>query len=398
MSKLVFRLIVCVVIAGLIIGGAVVYVLRQSCDILMARVEKELGVPASAAEVTYLFPSTIRIRGLRVGKQLEADLLLITPSVVGFFQRKTVVFNEILILRPRVRLVRRPNKTVDVGLPSSGEPPAAEPAKLPAETPAEPPAPSPKEAEPTSAPAETKTDIPLPFYVEHLKITDGRVTFIDESLGEEPPLHVDVTDVQLETRRASLLDPFRIVMDCSAKVGEGEGIVPGQLTGSGQADLLRRTGTGRLDIAAAPMKMFEPYFFKYTKKKLLTGTATVSADFRGEGNDVSGDCRVVLGGMSFQEPEPAQGQGEEGMSWKDFGAAMLSSLFFSQGGITFDISFSTHLDKPRFENVKLKGALMPAGIMGMMKDPSLPQSGDDIKKIGKGFEAIGKEFKKKYGF
>jgi hypothetical protein len=114
MSRLVFRLLVCVVIVGLIIGGAVVYVLTHSCDILMTRIEKELGVPASAAEVTYLFPTTVRIRSLRVGEQLEADLLLITPSVVGFFQRKTVVFNEILITRPRVRVVRRPDKTVDV--------------------------------------------------------------------------------------------------------------------------------------------------------------------------------------------------------------------------------------------------------------------------------------------
>jgi hypothetical protein len=234
--------------------------------------------------------------------------------------------------------------------------------------------------------------------VEHLKITDGRVTFIDEALKTEPPFRADVTDVQVETRRASLLEPFRIVIACSAKVGEGEGIVPGQLTGSGQANLLKRTGTGRLDIAAVSMKMFEPYFFKYTKKKLLTGTATVSADFRGEGNDVSGDCRVVLGGMSFQEPEPAQGQEKEGMSWKDFGAAMLSSLFFSPSGITFEISFSTHLDKPRFENVKLRGAFTPFGIIGTAEDKLLPQGGDDIKKIGEGFEAIGKEFKKKYGF
>ena len=385
MAKLLRIFLIFLLLIVLVAAGAAVYAIRHSSDVLITQIEKNLGVKASVAEVTYLFPSTIVIRDLRVGDQIEVERLVITPSIIGFFQKKTIVFNEILITSPRVRVVRRADETIDVGLPQSKEPPAApeKPSRAPA---------------PASGPAGPKKKAPS-VYVEHLRVIDGRVAFVDEALGTTPPFRADVVDIRLETKRVSLLEPMRLQFELSVKVGEGEGVVPGRLDGTGQYDLLARKGTARLDVVRVPLVLFEPYYAKYVKKKIQAGTVTVGGDFRVDGNDLAGDCRISLEGMAFQEETPEDGDtAKKGKTWKDIGKLVVSSMFLAAGETTFDVSFKTRLDRPRFENVKLKGSFSKPGSLAPFAVEGSGASVEDFKKIGEEFEAIGKEFKKMFDF
>jgi len=388
MKKVLRVLLISSLVVGLLVAGASIYVIRHSSDILITLIEKNLGVKAAASEVKYLFPSGILIRGLRIGDQIDVDRLVIQPSIVGFFQKKAVVFNEILVTSPRVRVVRRIDDEIDVGLPKPPEPP-----KVP-EAPAESSAPT----APPPASSRPKEKAPL-VYVEHFRIIDGRVAFVDEALGATPPFRVDIVDIQVETKRVSLLEPMRLQLELSARVGEGEGVVPGRLDGKGQYDLLGREGTARLDITQVPLALFQPYYAKYIKKDIQSGTVTVGGDFTFEGNDLAGDCKISLEEMAFQEETPeGDDAADKGRSWKDIGKMVVSSMFLAAGETTFNISFKTRLDRPRFENVKMKGSFSkPASLA-----PSAVEGGEvsveDFKEIGKKFEAVGKEFKKIFDF
>ena len=386
MKRTIRVFIVSFLVILLAAAGAAVYAIRHSSEILITQIEKNLGVKASAAEVTYLFPSTVLIRDLRVGDQIEVERLVITPSIVGFFQKKAIVFNEILVTSPRVRVVRRADETIDVGLPQPKEPPAApeKPSRAPA---------------PSSGAAGPKKKAPS-VYVEHLRVIAGRVAFVDEALGTTPPFRADVVDIRLETKRVSLLEPMRLQFELSAKVGEGEGVDPGRLDGTGQYDLLARNGTARLDVVRVPLALFEPYYAKYVKKKIQAGTVTVGGDFRVEGNDLAGDCRISLEGMAFQEETPEDGEAaKKGRTWKDIGKMVVSSMFLAAGETTFDVTFKSRLDRPRFENVKLKGSFSkPESLAPFAVEGAKVPSVEEFKKIGKEFEAIGKEFKEMFDF
>jgi len=417
--KILLILLVFLLIVGLAVAGVVAYALSHSRDLLIVQIDKHLGVKASAAEVRYIFPSSLLVRDLRFGDQLAFGRLLVTPSLTGFFLKRAVVFNEILITSPRVRVVRRSDGTMDMGLALPAGPAGGPSKEAPSKDAASPspssegPLPPPSREEPLpsvskqepspSASARGKSERP-PVYVEHLKILDGQVTFVDEALGGDPPFRVEATDVRLEVRRVSLLEPGRMNVDVSALVGPLEGAAPAPLTGSGEFDLWTRKGTLRLDVTAVPLTLFGPYYVTYLKKKVLTGTATLGADFRVEGDDLAGDCRVSLDGMGFQEPE-AQGAAvdlssvrQQAASSGDLQYTVFPLLLSAMGQASFEFSFKTRLDRPRFENVKIKGMFLQPRTLAPLAVEASGGSVEGFKKIGKEFEAIGKEFKKVFDY
>jgi len=371
----------------LVAAGAVVYAVRNSSDILITQIERHLGVKASAAGVRYVFPSTLVISDLRVGDQIKVEGLLIAPSLIGFFQKRAVVFNEILVTGPEVRVVRRSDETIDIGLPLPSEPAAPPSQQAPQEMP-------PKEAAPLSAPDEQKTQ---PVYVEHLRVLNGRVTFIDES-GGAPPFRADLVDIRAEARRASLLEPLRMKAEVSARLeGEGEGVEPGELRGTGEYDIGTRKGTACLDLTRVPLVFFQRYYDEYVSKRIASGTLTAGGDFRVDGNDLFGDCRLSLENMAFQKEGEEDAQ--KGKTWKDIGTLVASSMFLAAGETTFDVSFRTRLDRPRFENVKMKGVFAkPESLAPFAVEGALEGKVEDFKKIGEEFEAVGREFKKMFDF
>jgi len=405
MARLFKILFVFLLVIGLAAAGIVAYGLSHSRGLLISQIEKNLGVKASVAEVRYIFPWSLLVRDLRFGDQVAFGRLLVTPSLMGFFRKKAFVFNDVLITSPRVRVVRRSDETIDIGLPLPAGPAGAPSKETP---PQEAPSPSASQEVPVpSPPAGTRREVP-PVYVEHLKVIDGQVIFIDEALGSDPAFRVEATDVRLEVRRVSMLEPGRMNVAVSGVLGPNEGAAPGaapgRLAGTGEVDLRTRNGTLRLDVTAVPLTLFGPYYVKYLKKKIQTGTATLGADFRVAGNDLAGDCRVSLDGMAFQEPE-AQGAAadaspdrQQETSSGDLKDAAFTLLFSAMGQASFEFSFKTRLDRPRFENVKIKGIFMqPRTLAPLVRQPS-GETVEEFKKIGKEFEAVGKEFKKIFDF
>ncbi len=383
MAKFLRVFLVFLLLVLLAAAGAAVYVLRHSTDILITQLEKNLGVAVSAGDVAVHFPSTIEIQDLHVGDQLEAERLLITPSIAGFFLKKAVVFDRVWLTRPRVRLVRRADETLDVGLPQRPRPAEA---------------PSP-EGVPAGRPEEGRR--PVPVIVEHLKIVDGRFTFIDEAVAD-PPFSFDIVDIQLETQRVSPLKPLRQKIDMEAQVGVSPGVASGRLTGKGEYDILSRQGTGRLDLTDVPLMLFEPYYVRYFGKPVRSGAGTLGSDVRVDGNDITLDGQISLSGVAFEEPS-ASGAPDKMTSWKDLGQAMLSRIFFPEGDTVIALSVTTHLDRPRFENVKIKGGSLGSGAVQAPVPPPFAAEGagvsvEDLKKIGKEFEAVGKKFKEMFDF
>jgi len=385
MKRFAHAFFVALLVVLLAAAGAVVYAVRHSSDIFINQIERCLGVKAAAAEVRYVFPSTILIRDLRVGDQLKADGLLVTPSIAGFFLKRAVVFNEILVTAPDARVVRRSDKTLDFGLPASCGP-------VPA-----------PQGPPPQAPAAAAKKA-LPIYVSHLKVLNGRVTFIDEAVGT-PPFRADLLDIRIEARRASLLEPLRLKVEAAARLeGENEEAAPGRLIGTGEYDLRTRNGTARLDVTDVALTLFEPYYVEYLQKRIQSGKATLGGDFRVDGNDLSGDCRLSLDGMDFQEPQAQEAGGTpseqpQGASWDDVKNAAIPLLFSAVGEASFEFSFRTRLDRPRFENVKMKGVFAkPQSLGALAVEGAKAPSGEGFKKISEEFEALGRKFKEMFDF
>ncbi|MGE5279319.1 MAG: DUF748 domain-containing protein [Deltaproteobacteria bacterium] len=375
MRRGAYRLFVFFLALALAAAAAAAYAVRHSSSLLLTQIEKQLGVKASAAEVKLVFPATVVIRDLRAGDRLSVERLVITPSILGFFLKRSVVFDEILATRPVVRVLRRADASFDLGLPPKTEPEAKPKAK--------------PEAKPEDRPkATTPRKKTPPVFIGHLKVADGRITFIDETTN--PPARIDLVDIQLESRRVRALEPQRMKIDAAAQVGDG----PGRLLGSAEYGIATRRGSGRLDITGVPLALLEPYYIHYSKRPVRSGSAGWESVFRVDGNDVTVDASVSLSGVAFEEPVPADA-GEGTTSWRQVGEAMLAYFFLPEGDSVISLSVATHLDKPRFENVRVKGGSLGAAATQGVFIP--PAAADDLKKIGKSFTAVGKELKKMFG-
>ncbi|MFA5038610.1 MAG: DUF748 domain-containing protein [Candidatus Omnitrophota bacterium] len=353
MKKFLKILLIIVLVLALAGLAASVYFMANARRIIMARMETSLGVPVEISAFKVFWPLSVQIQGLVVGKNIKVETIRIKPGLEGLMSGG-LVFHEIFVEKPYVKVIRKSDNTMDVGLPAREE------------------------------------DARMSFAMRQLVVQGGRVEFRDESLAE--PFVIMADDIRLDARQASLVKLTLIDFDASATLATAQGEKAALVTARGWIDWLPKDMEAVLEVSDGNLVPFSPYYKKYVKKDLQAGGVRLKADLKARANDLNVNCHVELADISFRI-EGQQGQEGGGKAdINDLTSLALNSILSSEGGATFDFSFRTKLDKPKFENMNIRGSFLQNRIRAVISQPP-DKTVEQYKQIGEQFEAIGKELK-----
>jgi hypothetical protein len=369
MKKFLIFILILILVVLLAIVGLTAYVLTNSKTLLLSQIEKNLGVKARASSVRIALPDSLIVEDLVIGDKITCRRLTISPSLIGFL-KGDVILNAIVIEKPVVRIVRNADDTMDYGI------------TLPQKKATQPETTS-DEALVLKKTGESKR---TNFYVEDIKVIDGRVEFTDNGTAAAETFVGRAVDLQIHMGRVSLLRLGRMNFNAEGRlIGENEDTTA-RLKSLGWIDFLAKDMDGQLHLTDIDLTAFKAYYMKFFKKELTSGLMLLTAVLKSEKNDLVVDGHIELGKIAFKKEAPAPD------ATPDLSTIAFESVLATDGKIAFDFTIHTKLDQPKLEGLKLKGDFFQKTVGNILNHPP-DMTNQNFKEIGQQFKEIGKQFK-----
>jgi hypothetical protein len=364
MNKALRIFLILLIFVVLAVVGVSVYVAVNGRGILLSELEKNLGVKAQVGSLKILFPDTIVAEDVKLSETLGVKRVEVTPSLLGLLSGN-MVFNAIILDGSQATITRNPDNSFDFGL---GQIEVPHPARLGGKK------------------------KPLRFYVNKLNIRDSRVTFVDKGLADGSASVIRCL-LDLECRRPSLLQILRMQFKGQGRLTLENGDPLGLIFFDGWVEPLARNMDAEAVLSEVRLSGLRPYYKKYFKKEVKSGDVGLTIRAASKDNDLLADCHLELARVKFKEPETAVGIAQEPVKGAfDFASLAADSFLSRDGGLALDFSVRTKMDRPRFENLKVRGDFFKNRVEAVFTKPP-EEAIRDIKNIGKEFQEIGKQFK-----
>ena len=374
--KKIFKILgIIIVIFVLLLAAISTYFLFNARTILVSELKKNLGVEVSISDLKVILPNSIVIENFAIADAVHIEKIAVAPSFFGFLHGD-IVFNSILLEKPRLTVTRLPEGVFDFGfkIPQKTENASVQQVQV---------------QKPSGASSERPR-----FYFDKLKIKDATISLIDKATPSGEIFQMKLTSANLDVSRVSLLDLSRFRFDGQTVLMSLSGTGAGELKSSGWIDVLARDMDAKVEAKGMSMSFFAPYYKKYIKKEIASGDIAFLADLKSKANDLTANCHVELNKVAFKEgTQAAEPTPEIEKGQMDLTALAFDSVLSSQGAAVFDFSIRTKLDHPKFEKIRLKASFLQSNISQILNQPS-QKTEEDFKNIGKQFKSIGKEFKK----
>lgn len=362
-----------VVFLMLLATAASTFLAFNAKKIILAEIEKNTGLRAQAESLRVNFPSTIEIRSLLVGDNIRFERLLVSPSLLGLLKRSVIL--SVVVVRPQLTVIRKADGSFDFGI--------SMPQKIqdvPTEGALEPKA---KKEDQGAGQA------PVEILVSSVRIDNGQIDFIDRAISAQTPFEMSLKDIGLSARSASVLNPYHLNLKGSGNFVSHAGQELGAFDLSGWVDPEQLDMDAKISLDKINLAGLSVYGLQYLKRQIQSGDLEFAADLKSEKNDLTAVCHVQMSGVSFQSLAQ-EGQEKPGIG--DLTLLAIDSALSADGKIVFDFAVRTKMDQPRFENIKFKGSFFQSKVNTVLSKPP-DETIQDLKKIGKDFEAIGKQFK-----
>ncbi|MFC1645897.1 DUF748 domain-containing protein [Candidatus Omnitrophota bacterium] len=340
--------------------GICVFVWVKGKDLLSEKLSEAIGKEVIVGSLYVIPPYSISIGDLSIDGLLTIDRIKLEPSIAGLLAGQRGL-NKLTLTKPKVSLVRIDNKlNINEVIDNI------------------------KSRRPV-----TKKKSKSNFFIKEAIIKGGEVTFYDKvadmSFGIMP----------LEMSVITSLKDFKTRINLEAQlVSEDRGSL-GDISVAGWLNLLRKDMDAKLYLKDAEVAYFSPYFKKFFKN-VKSGKLFLTADMVSQDNELTVDCHLETRDLKFSEETLiVDAQDKKITLFGNIFGLALDTLTGSASGSIFDFSIHTKFDRPRLEGLQLHGNIFKEPIKNIFK--SGPEEGiEAIKKIGKDFEAIGKEFKEQF--
>ncbi|OIO33024.1 MAG: hypothetical protein COX96_06780 [Candidatus Omnitrophica bacterium CG_4_10_14_0_2_um_filter_44_9] len=379
--KIIIRSAIILIIIVILIGAmGSAYLALNGRKLLLSEIEKNLGVKAQISSLRVSFPPALIVDGFAIQDSIKIDRIIIYPSLFAML-RGDIILNTLIFEKPALQVIRNSDDSFDLckGVFKNGAI-APEPKKILSET--------------TSTDGRKKTKKPGKFYLNHLKIKNANIEFVDNGIAGAEPFKIRLANVDLDVFHPILFNFFRMQFKGQGDMLSTADDKIGKLSISGWVDILAKDMDANITLSGARLTYLKPYYKKFLKRDLSSGDMDVTALLISKNNNMTADCHLELNNIAFKEPQagaPEQGTAEP----VDFTLLAVNSLLSSKGKVIFDFSIRTKMDKPRFEKIKIKGSFLQSAIQGAISKPP-KETIEDFNRIGKQFESIGKEFKKSF--
>jgi hypothetical protein len=336
-----------------------IFVWTSAKGLLSHRLAQELGQEVSVGSVYLIPPYSIVISDFRIKDLFVVDKVIVEPSIAGLLAGQRGL-NKLWLFRPSLSLVRLDNtgfnlsEIIDNIISRRGDSPG-------------------------------KSGIN--FFIKEAIIEEGRIHLDDKITG------LSFGIVPLELSVITSLKDFKTRINLEAPVVSDDKQVLGNIVARG---CLKKDMQAKFYVNDAEITYFSPYFKSFAQK-VRSGKMFFTADMVSRDNDLSIECHLETQDLKFSDEESllADSQDKKFALFGNLSGIVFDTLIGPGGGGIFDFSIRTKFDRPRLEGLQFAGNLFQGPIENIFKQS--PEQGiETIKKMGKDFESIGREFKQQF--
>ncbi|MFC1709756.1 DUF748 domain-containing protein [Candidatus Omnitrophota bacterium] len=355
-------LIISLILLVVIYLGACVFVWVSGKALVSLKADEKAGLEVSIGSMYIIPPYSLAINRLEIKDLLSIEKIIIEPSIVGLLAGKFGL-NKVVFSKPILSLVRTEGSQYNVREVADNI-----------------------KSKRTATQSKGKVD----FFIKEAIIEDGEINFYDKSadlsLGIKP-LNISVI-TSLKDFKTRINLESRVVSKAEKDIGD--------VSLNGWLNFLKKDMDAKFDLSDVDVVYFSPYFKKFLRN-VKSGKLQFSADLVSDDNDLTIDCHLETQDLGFSDEESLVSDTEEDKFalLGNLSGIVLDTFMGPSGGGVYDFSIKTKFDRPRVESLKFHGNIFQEPIKNIFKKG--PQEGvEAIKKIGKDFEAVGKEFKQQF--
>ncbi|MDD5662525.1 MAG: DUF748 domain-containing protein [Candidatus Omnitrophica bacterium] len=269
----------------------------------------------------------LEIRKLDIEGLAKIDALYISPDLFAFFTGKAII-SSLKLVRPEFTFTKTPPIVVN-------EQETSKDTILPA-------------AEVPASDGEAKEFKTLPFGFKRIKIENGKLNYIDQSISPDSikialeEISFNVTNLYFFPSQAATS------FELKGRIPWREGQVYGQLELKGWINYLEKDMQAALKIRDIDAIYLYPYYSMWVdleKARIEKARLNFSADINGLNNNVNVECRLELTDLVRKPLEPGQNEEKESRITNK-----IIDIFkeVDQGKVELNFSLKTKMDSPHF--------------------------------------------------
>ena len=370
-------LLIVIVILAITYTAFYTFILFQGKSVIA----KQLGnltqkkVSIGYLELKPLF--NLKIEKLDIPGILKADVLYVSPSILGLLTGN-IVLNQLRLVRPEFTYTRLPPKVME---------------------------------EPLS-PAETQgfsRKHSRHFVVKYINIQEGRINFIDRSVGPEA-IRIIIKDIKFKLSNLYLFPATAVTnFELKAAVHWRENHTEGRMEAEGWLDIFKKNMQATLKVTDIDGIYLYPYYSKWVdleKARIEKASLNFTSNIHSLNNNLTAECHLELADIVRKPLEPEE---YEEKASKITGAILDIFRALNQGKIVLDFIIRTRMDRPELgfgsvksafeEKIALSrkaGSLKPKDILllpGNLVQGTAKGATDISRALLEGTMALGKEIK-----
>lgn len=370
-----------IIILALILSAAHFYLLFQGRSLITKQLERLTHKKVSIGHFDILLPLNLELRNVEIEGLAKIGSVYISPSIPALLMG-VIALNRVSIIGPEITYQRVESPTNESSQTISS----------------------------TSLAPPQKKKPPLRLIFKNLKIKNGRINFIDNTVGSAG---IKITAKEINFNLTNLyVFPHSVItnFELSGKIPWQQGQKEGKIEVEGWLNFFKKDMQASLKIEDIDGIYLYPYYSNWVdleKARIESARLTFTSNIHGLNNDVTADCHLELTDI-VRKPRPPE-EGEEKAS-RIADAVLDIFRALNQGKIVLDFTIRTKMDRPQFgfSNIKMafENKLAQArasngfkiqdvlALPGNLLQGTVKSATDLSKAVIEGTFSVGKELKK----
>ena len=328
-----------IIIFVILLSAAHVFMMFKGKTLIIQKIEELTGRKVTIGFLTVTPPLNLEIKNLNIEGLAQVEKIYLSPSFLYLITGK-IGLNKIDISRPNITYEKPVVKLPEPATATEG---------APAET-------STGKTVPSPAPGKSANLSGLHLILRNLNIRDGKVDFIDRSVGTEG-IKITAKDINIKVTTVSSLASSITNFDIKGKIPWREGEVEGSIAAEGWFNFAKRDMQANVKILDIDGVYFYPYYSQWVdleKTRIERAKLNFTSNIQGLNNNVTAECHLELTDIVRKERAP-----EESADKAERITDAVIDIFraMNQGKIVLDFTIRTKMDDPHFGFGNLKSAV-----------------------------------------
>jgi len=374
--KIFKRIIITILIFLIIIYlGLAVFIWTKGKVLLTKILSQEVGREVRIGSLYLVPPYSININDLEIKDILFVDRIKLEPSIMGLFLGK-LGLNKLIVNKPEMSITRLKPDKLNINEVIDFIKQRQSKKRVGIHT---------DESRDIGSEKGQKVN----FFVKEAIIKNGGISFDDKITRIS--FSISAIDFSVVTE----LRDFKTRVDLDAKVLSDKDTNLGLIWASGWLNFVKKDMDAKFSLEDVDVSYFSPYFREFLKGA-KSGKLLLSANMISKNNNLVVNCHLETRNLSFvDETLIVDVEDKKITLFNNLTGIIFGTLFGPGSAGIFDFSIHTKFDCPKLEGLKFKGNIFKEPIKKIFEGDHKEKI-EAIKKVGKDFEAIGKELKEQF--